>query len=710
MKINEIYRLPVIDTNENGVGIAKIENAAVFISGLVSGDTADVKITALKKNYALGECVRLIESSEHRISPICPYSRDCGGCTLDFVTYELENEIKKNTVKAAFRRSHLPYNEIADTVHGTSRTRYRNKIVLHYSPETSSFGLCRENSRDVLPFHGCLLCSDKINNIIKFINTSTDLLKRCKPSSIQLRESTNGSISLSVHISGHDSPQFRDLMMREFSEIEQVNFVCTNQKANAVRHYEKDELIGLKLIFSTEGFRQVNDEVFELMIALIRELAMEREFSTALDLYCGSGVIGLSLAKHFPNAVFYGIEINPESVKDARLNAEQNGLSNIEFYYGDAADFKSKLPHDMNVGLVIVDPPRAGLSDSMRSELISLSSERIIYVSCNPQTLARDLADLTKNGYEIKKAIPLNMFPMTKHCETVCLLEKSTAILCDMHTHSSCSDGSFSPEKLIELAKESGVRAIALCDHNTISGLKQFTDAAAKSDITAVPGIEITTDYKGKEVHILGLFLREKSYGLLTEYLEVMNRRKEESNKVLAKRLYDSGYMIDYAEIKGNAGGAVPNRVHFANALMEKGYVSSISEAFGGILSENGDFYTPTEKYDALDTIEFLASINALPVIAHPLINLSYEMLCDFLPRAKKLGLVGMETIYPLFSKEDAAVADELATKYGLMRSGGSDFHGSNKPEIKIGVGKDNIAVPYQMYEKLKEASENFKK
>ncbi len=706
MKTNEIYRISVIDTNENGVGIAKIENAVVFINGLVSGDIANIRITELKKNYALAECVRLIESSENRITHLCPFSGDCGGCTLDFVTYEHENEIKKNTVKSAFRRSRLPYNEIADTVCGSSRTRYRNKIVLHYSTSTSSFGLCREGSRDVLPFYGCLLCSDNINKIIKFANAHTDLLEECNPSSLQLRESSNGNISLSVHMCATDSPKFRDLMMREFPQIEQVNFACTGKKVNAERHYETDELIGLKLIFSTDGFRQVNDEVFGLMIELVRELAMERDFSTVLDLYCGSGVIGLSLAKHFPNAYFYGIEINSESVKDARLNAKQNDLSNIEFFCGDAAEFKSTLPSGRDAELVIVDPPRAGLSDSMRSELISLSAERIIYVSCNPQTLARDLADLTKNGYKIKKAIPLNMFPMTKHCETVCLLEKNPTSLCDMHTHSNCSDGSLSPEELIELAEESGLKAIALCDHNTICGLKRFTNAASKSKVIAVPGVEITTDYKGNEVHILGLFLREKSYGRLTEYLETMNRRKEENNKILARRLYDSGYMIDYAEIKRDAGGAVPNRVHFANALIKKGYVSSISEAFGGILSKNGNFYTPTEKLDALDTIKFLASINALPVIAHPLLNLSYEMLCDFLLKAKKCGLVGIETIYPLFSESDTAFANELADKFGLIKSGGSDFHGSNKPDIKIGVGKDNIAVPYQVYEKLKKAAE----
>ena len=274
-------------------------------------------------------------------------------------------------------------------------------------------------------------------------------------------------------------------------------------------------------------------------------------------------------------------------------------------------------------------------------------------------------------------------------------------MLCDMHVHSDCSDGSFSPEELIVEAQREGIKAIALCDHNTIAGLVRFANAAKNSDVIAVPGVEVTAAYEGKEVHILGLFLKEKYYPEITEYLAQINIRKIENNKLLTSRLNAGGFAICYASVLEIAGTAIPNRVHFAKELVEKGYAASISDAFETILAENGEFYKPAEKIDALEVIRFLSSVNAVPVLAHPFLNFSGEKLREFLPKAIKCGLVGMETIYPLFSKEESVSAQEIAKEYGLAASGGSDFHGTNKPDIKMGHGKNNIAVPYQFYENL---------
>ncbi len=275
-------------------------------------------------------------------------------------------------------------------------------------------------------------------------------------------------------------------------------------------------------------------------------------------------------------------------------------------------------------------------------------------------------------------------------------------MLCDMHIHSNCSDGSFSPEELIDEANENGIKAIALCDHNTVSGLTRFVNAAKNSGVIAVPGVEITSTYKGEEVHMLGLFLKEGQYPKISEYLEQINARKTENNKVLAKRLNEGGFAISYDAVLNIAGGAIPNRVHFAKALLAKGYVSSLSEAFETILAEGGEFYKPAEKLNTLEVICFLSSIDAVPVLAHPFLNFSHAGLREFLPKAKKCGLAGMEIIYPLFSKEETALAESLAKEYGLIPSGGSDFHGINKPDIKMGRGKDNIIVPFSFYENLK--------
>ena len=289
----------------------------------------------------------------------------------------------------------------------------------------------------------------------------------------------------------------------------------------------------------------------------------------------------------------------------------------------------------------------------------------------------------------------------------VCLSRENYAggdetMLCDMHTHSNCSDGSFSPEELIEEAKKEGIAAIALCDHNTVSGLTRFINAAKESGVIAVPGVEITSAYKGKEVHILGLFLKERHYQKIANYLEQINIRKIESNKLLAKRLNEGGYVISYDAVLEIAGKAVPNRVHFAKALFAKGYVSSVAEAFDTILAEGGEFYKPAKKLDSLEVIRFLHDVDAVTVLAHPFLNFSKTELCEFLQKAKQYGLVGMETIYPLFSKEDSALAQEIAKEFALIASGGSDFHGINKPDIKLGRGKHNISVPYEVYENLR--------
>ena len=278
-------------------------------------------------------------------------------------------------------------------------------------------------------------------------------------------------------------------------------------------------------------------------------------------------------------------------------------------------------------------------------------------------------------------------------------------MLCDMHVHYNCSDGSVPPEKLVDEAKKEGLSAIALCDHNTVSGLKRFTNAGKNSGVATVAGVEITSAYNGKEVHILGLFLKESQYPIIEKFLEQINARKIESNRRLANRLNEGGYDISYDSVLKIAENAIPNRVHFAKELLAKGYVSSIEDAFENILAEGGAFCEQSKKVDSLEVIRFLRSIDAVTVLAHPFLNFSIAELREFLHKAKQCGLMGMETIYSLFSKEETALAQEIAKEFGLISSGGSDFHGINKPGIKMGHGKDNISIPYEVYETLKEAS-----
>ncbi len=274
--------------------------------------------------------------------------------------------------------------------------------------------------------------------------------------------------------------------------------------------------------------------------------------------------------------------------------------------------------------------------------------------------------------------------------------------ICDLHVHSNCSDGACSPEALLPIGKEAGISAVALCDHNTVVGLDRFEAAFAGSGILAVPGVEITAGYCEKEVHILGLFVPDEARPKLTEYLSEINRRKRECNRNLIQALRTAGYAITDADVAKEAGEAIPNRVHVAKALMKQGYLASVKEGFDTLLSDDGAFYRPAERLDALDVVAFLRSVSAVPVIAHPLLNLSEAELCAFLPQAKAHGLVGMETLYSMYTEAETALAAQLAERFDILPSGGSDFHGANRPEVQMGVGRGNLAIPLDHLEALR--------
>ncbi len=265
--------------------------------------------------------------------------------------------------------------------------------------------------------------------------------------------------------------------------------------------------------------------------------------------------------------------------------------------------------------------------------------------------------------------------------------------LCDLHTHSHYSDGTCSPAKLIRLAEAQGLGAIALCDHNTIDGLPEFCAAGESGKVQAVPGIEFSVDYAGIELHILGLFIQPSQYSRVNDLLGIYQRKKEDSNLSLAKALNAAGYAIDYEAVKGRTSG-IPNRAHFAAELSEKGYFPSMKACFQTILAPENGLYVPPPRPDAFETISFIKEISSVAVLAHPFLSLQEAALREFLKVAVSCGLDGMETIYSTFDEDQSRLAQAIAAEFGLLQSGGSDFHGSNKPDIAIGVGRGNLAVP----------------
>ncbi|MBO5109825.1 MAG: PHP domain-containing protein [Clostridia bacterium] len=273
----------------------------------------------------------------------------------------------------------------------------------------------------------------------------------------------------------------------------------------------------------------------------------------------------------------------------------------------------------------------------------------------------------------------------------------------DLHAHSVYSDGTLTPAELLDAAEAAGLHAIALTDHNTVDGLPHFAAAAAGRKIEAVPGIEFSVDYKGGELHILGLFIDPPAYGEITERMAEGCRRKEDSNVALVEALARAGYPLDYAAIKASTPGGMINRAHIAAAMVEKGYIASVQDAFRTLLAPGNGFYTPPARINAFEIIAMIRRLGGVSVLAHPFLNLKEENdLCAFLEQAVPCGLDGMETTYSLFDADQTARLEALADRFGLLRSGGSDFHGGTKPYLSLGTGKGNLQIPAQYYFELK--------
>ncbi len=274
--------------------------------------------------------------------------------------------------------------------------------------------------------------------------------------------------------------------------------------------------------------------------------------------------------------------------------------------------------------------------------------------------------------------------------------------ICDLHTHSVFSDGTFTPQELIDSAIEIGLSAIALTDHNTMDGLPDFLRAAKGRPVEAVAGAEFSVDLDGTELHLLGLFIEPKYFAEINDLMLDYIRRKEDSNINLIDALANDGIVIDYEKLKAATPNGKVNRAHIAFEMVVRGYTSSTQESFKKYLAPSCGYYREPRRPTAFEMINYLRSIGALPVLAHPFLNLDEKRLTEFLPRAKDAGLCGMECLYTKNDEHTTALSFALVERFGLLPSGGSDFHGRNKPDTHLATGRGNLKIPYQLYLDLK--------
>jgi predicted metal-dependent phosphoesterase TrpH len=277
---------------------------------------------------------------------------------------------------------------------------------------------------------------------------------------------------------------------------------------------------------------------------------------------------------------------------------------------------------------------------------------------------------------------------------------------CDLHVHSTFSDGTYTPEELIAAAISEGISTLALCDHNTVDGIPDFLRAAEGKPIRAIAGAEFSVDYAGKEVHLLGLGLSMHSFDRIGARMRAADARKEESNLSMIASLARVGILLDYEQMKQRTPKGRINRANFAAQMVERGYVSSREEAFARYLSPHGAHYVPPVRIGLWEMLDELCAMGAVPVLAHPLLNFDEEALRVLLREAGRRGLVGMECLYSTYTERETELSLSLAAEYGLLPSGGSDFHGANKPDIHIGTGRGNLSVPNEWATALLERCE----
>lgn len=272
----------------------------------------------------------------------------------------------------------------------------------------------------------------------------------------------------------------------------------------------------------------------------------------------------------------------------------------------------------------------------------------------------------------------------------------------DLHTHSDCSDGTLSPEELVAYAIKKGLRAIALTDHDTTAGLFRARTAAQGTNLEIVSGIEFSTEYQGKDIHIVGLDIKDT----LPEFTEQLCRFRESRNlrndKMIAK-MQAYGFDISHEKMQMAFGDAVWTRAHFARYLLDAGIVSDMKEAFENYIGEGKPCFVPREHVTPMQAVRLIAECGGIAVLAHPMLyRLSEKQMHELLGSLKKAGLVGIEAIYSTHSQQEESLVRLLAKRYGLQISGGSDFHGNNKPTIDLGCGRGNLKIPYTVLANLR--------
>lgn len=399
---NVIKKVLISSVNHQGYGVARINNKVVFVENAITDDVVDIEIVKEYKKYALGEVVNFVSMSKEHITSACPYYDKCGGCQISHITHKAQLDFKKEKMRNIFSR-YLDM-EISPKIISVNEYNYRNKVVFHI--KDGKLGFYEDGTNKLIKIDNCLLLDERINNLIPLFN-NLDLTYVEK---IMVRVT-----SKEVMVVFYGFIDKIDVLKKYVSSIILVNI---KEKLLYGKSYIKEEINGLKFIISYNSFFQVNTKAMVRLYDKVLKYANLTKEDDVLDLFCGTGTIGIYLSMYCKSVL--GVEIVEEAIKDANINKELNNIDNISFICGDV---DRVINEKFNQNVLVVDPPRSGLNKNTKNVILNNGFDRIVYVSCDPMTLVRDLKDLSSK-YEFREITLVDMFPNTYHVESVCLLER----------------------------------------------------------------------------------------------------------------------------------------------------------------------------------------------------------------------------------------------------------------------------------------------
>ena len=440
---NKVYRARVEGYTSEGLGVARIDGQAVFVHRALRGEDCDILLLKVLKNAAFGKAVKVYTPSPHRTEPDCPYYGRCGGCDFRHMDRAEELDAKRQRVQDALRRIGGSAVTV-ESIDGGEPLHYRNKSQYPVAAD-GSVGFYRARSHQVVPVEQCLIqkpqadkAAQALRDYIRTYGVSCydEKTRRGLVRYLYIRTNGAGQSLLCVLVNGRKLPheqELVELLRQAVPDAVGVVLGVNTQPTGAVLGTEyrtlwgadvlTDTLCGLTFRLSVPSFYQVNREMAEVLYDKAVDFAGLTGGETVLDLYCGAGTITQVMARHAGQVI--GAEIVPEAIEDAKENAKRNNIANVAFFCGDAsavaADFAAK---GLRPDVICVDPPRKGLTPEVVQAAAQMAPRRIVYVSCDPATLARDVKLFAQSGYEAVRAAAVDMFPGTANIETVCLLSK----------------------------------------------------------------------------------------------------------------------------------------------------------------------------------------------------------------------------------------------------------------------------------------------